>query len=97
MLSCYENSIYIAAIIKKVEAGIEAIEKHFPKIVFLDINLVDEAGNTLLERIRNWDFEVITLSENQFYTMKTHKYSSAGYLLKQITIDKLKEIIRNFQ
>jgi two-component system, LytTR family, response regulator len=63
----FKEVIHIAAVVNSVEEGIKAIKKHNPKIIILDINLNDEKGFSLMERILIGDFEIVILENSEFY------------------------------
>ena len=74
---CPELSIVSEA--DGVARGIDAIQKHHPDLVFLDIKMDDGDGFELLEKLGSIDFKVIFITftnlwkKNQFYTCKQSK------------------------
>jgi two-component system, LytTR family, response regulator len=66
------------------KSGIEAIEKHNPDLVFLDIQMPDGSGFQLLEDIKEINFEIIFTTAFDQYAIKAIKYSALDYLLKPI-------------
>ncbi len=60
-----------------------------PDLVFLDINMPGLNGFQLLEKLENFDFNVIFTTAYDEYAIKAFKFGAANYLLKPIDIDDL--------
>jgi len=71
------------------QAGITAIEKHQPDLVFLDIELGDMTAFEMLERIENVTFQVIFTTAHDHYAIKAIRYSAVDYLQKPIGREEL--------
>jgi two-component system LytT family response regulator len=87
------EGVTVSAICQNVDEAIVAIDQVQPDIVFLDIQLQRETGFDLLERIKNFQFEVIFTTAYSEYAIKAFKFSAIGYLLKPIDIEELKKAI----
>jgi two-component system LytT family response regulator len=87
------EGVTVSAICQNVDEAILAINEVNPDIVFLDIQLQRETGFDLLERIRDFQFEVIFTTAYSEYAIKAFKFSAIGYLLKPIDIEELKKAI----
>jgi two-component system LytT family response regulator len=75
------------------EEGIEAIQKHNPELVFLDIEMPRMSGFDMLEDIDNINFDVIfTTAYNQF-AIRAIKFSALDYLLKPINKEDLQKAV----
>lgn len=75
------------------KAGIEAIEKHQPDLIFLDIEMPHINGFDVLTATKNYKYKVIfTTAYNQF-AIKAFKFSAIDYLLKPIDFEELKEAV----
>lgn len=75
------------------KAGIDAIKKHQPDLVFLDIEMPHINGFDVLTATKNYPYKVIfTTAYNQF-AIKAFKYSAIDYLLKPIDFEELKEAV----
>ena len=69
------------------KAGIDAIEKHQPDLVFLDIEMPHINGFDVLIATKNYKYKVIfTTAYNQF-AIKAFKFSAIDYLLKPIDFE----------
>lgn len=75
---------------ENVQSGIEAIEKHQPDIVFLDIQMPDGTGFDVIRSIDNKNFEVIFITAHEEFAIKAIKFSALDYLLKPIDTTELK-------
>jgi len=76
-----------------VKSGLEALEKHNPDIVFLDIQMPDGTGFDLLKQLKNWDFEVIFTTAYDQYALDAFHLSAIGYLLKPINEQELHKAV----
>jgi len=72
-----------------VQTGLEAIKKHRPDVVFLDIEMPYGNAFDLLEQLDNIDFEIIFVTAYRDYAIKALNLSAAYYILKPIDIDEL--------
>lgn len=71
------------------EAGIEAIEKLKPDLVFLDVQMPNMSGFDVLQKLAPIDFEVIFVTSYDQYAIKAFKFSAIDYLLKPLDKDDL--------
>lgn len=72
-----------------VETGVEAIKKHQPDLIFLDISMPDGTGFDLLGKIQNQKLDVIFTTATDKHAIKAIKYSALDYLLKPIDVEEL--------
>ncbi len=77
--------------------GIELIKSVKPDIVFLDIQMEDDSGFTLLESIESIDFEVIFITSFDKYAIKAIKFSALDYILKPVKADNLKDALKKYK
>ena len=75
---------------ENVQSGIEAIEKHQPDIVFLDIQMPDGTGFDVIRSIDNKNFEIIFITAHEEFAIKAIKFSALDYLLKPVDTAELK-------
>lgn len=87
------DNLHIVGEADGVHSGLEAINKHSPDLVFLDIRLKDGEGFDILKKLNRIDFKVIFISGFQDYAMKAVKFRPLEYLLKPVTIADLKNAI----
>ena len=93
----FPNKFIIAEKCDSVDAGVVAIKKHEPDLVFLDIQMPEKNGFELFKHFDVINFEVIfTTAFNQF-AIKAIKRSALDYLLKPINHVELSEAVRKFE
>ncbi len=72
-----------------VSAGIEAIQEHKPDLVLLDVEIGEEKGFDLLNRIQDYSFQLIFITAHNEYALDAFKFSAIDFLLKPIDQDEL--------
>ncbi len=87
----------VVEICSSADKGIEAIEKHKPQLVFLDIEMPNKNGFGVLDHFPNPDFEIIFVTAYENYSLKAIKVSTLDYLLKPINQEELEVAIAKFK
>ncbi len=77
--------------------GKEVIESKKPDLVFLDIEMPNGNGFTLLSSFQKLNFEVIFTTAYSEYALKAIKFSALDYLLKPIDLDELKKAVEKYK
>lgn len=85
--------VEICDMAENVPAGVKAIQKHQPDLVFLDIEMPEYSGFQLLDFFDKIDFEIVFATAYNNYALKAFQVSAIGYLLKPIEIDALVKIV----
>lgn len=88
-LGKYCSHVEVLALADSVKSGIEAIHKHQPDIVFLDVEMPYGNAFDLLEQVKDARFETVFVTAFSHYAMKALNLSASYYLLKPIEIDEL--------
>ena len=79
------------------EAGIEAIKKGKPDLVFLDIEMPRMNGFEMLEQFSEIPFAVIFTTGYDQYAIKAIRFSALDYLLKPIDPKELVAAVHKVQ
>jgi two-component system LytT family response regulator len=85
--------------IKGVASTLDEAEELFlevkPDLIFLDVELGNELGFYLLDRLMKYgiNFSVIFTTAYDKYAVKAIKYSALDYILKPVKLDDLKQAI----
>ena len=93
-LNDYCPSVQIAVIAETAESGIEAIIKHKPDIVFLDVQMPGMSGFDLLAHFPEIHFDIVFITAHDHYAIKAIRFSALDYLLKPIQIDELMAAVK---
>ena len=73
--------------------GHEAILKHKPDLIFLDIELPDGTGFDLLNKFSQIPFKIIFITGHQEYALDAIKVSALDYILKPVDEGELKAAV----
>jgi two-component system LytT family response regulator len=79
--------------VKTVDEAVVRISKTVPEIIFLDVNLNDENGFDLLERVKPIVSSIIFVSAYSEYAIRAFKFSALDYLLKPLDIVELRSAV----
>lgn len=93
IISCCSN-VEIITECESGEGGLKAIEEGQPDIVFLDVEMPRMNGFTLLQQLKNRDFELIFTTAYDHYAVKAIRFSALDYLVKPIETEDLKAAVK---
>ncbi len=82
--------IELVAKCPNVTSAVEAIERHRPSVVFLDIEMPNFAGYEIIQFFENIDFQIIFVTAYDKYAIRAFEIAAVDYLLKPVDIDRLK-------
>ena len=85
--------INITATANGGQKGIEAIKKHQPNLVFLDIEMPHKNGFDVLTETKQYNYDVIFTTAYDQFAIKAFKFSAIDYLLKPIDIVELQQAV----
>ncbi|MBA5792344.1 response regulator transcription factor [Flavobacterium sp. xlx-214] len=81
-----------------VKEGAEAIEKYYPDLVFLDIEMPEANGFELFDKVKKDSFEVVFVTAfSQYLEKSVNDIGCFGYLYKPLEREKLLRIFERFQ
>jgi two-component system LytT family response regulator len=93
LLEKHFENISVVGTADGVESGLEAIMKHSPDLVLLDIRMEDGLAFDLLNRLDHIDFKIIFITAYEEYALKAIKFSALDYLLKPVALEELRSAI----
>ncbi len=93
LINKYIPGIKVLDIAHNVDSAIDKIAEHKPDLIFLDIEMPNGNGFTLVERMKTIDFEIIFATAFDQYAIKAIKYAALDYLLKPYDLRELKQAI----
>jgi two-component system, LytTR family, response regulator len=85
--------IAVAAVTQKPEDAILLIQQHRPDVVFLDIEMPRMNGFRMLEKLNDYDFEIIFTTAYNHYAVDAIRISAFDYLTKPIAIKDLQDAV----
>ncbi|MEL7145115.1 MAG: LytTR family DNA-binding domain-containing protein [Bacteroidota bacterium] len=88
-LQDYCPSIEVIGEADGVQTGIIQIASKQPDVVFLDIQMKDGTGFDMLEKLGEFNFQVIFTTALDSFGIKAIKFSALDYLLKPVDPDEL--------
>jgi len=78
---------------ENVSQAVQIISKEQPQLLFLDIELPDGTGFTVLEKIPKYNFNIIFVTAYDNFAQKAIKHSAIDYILKPYDpLDVLKAV-----
>lgn len=76
-----------------VQAGLEALNRQPPDLLFLDVEMKDGTGFDILAQYGEVDFHTVFVTGHDRYAIKAFKYSAIDYLLKPVAPADLREAV----
>jgi len=76
-----------------VSSGLLLIEEVDPDLVFLDIEMPDGTGFSLLEKLQKVDFKVVFTTSYSDYAITAFKYSAFDYIVKPVLVENVRSTI----
>ena len=82
LLQKYCPEVAVVATCASGAEGLQAIERHHPQLVFLDVEMPHLNGFQMLEALPAVDFDLIFTTSYDQYAIKAIRFSALDYLLK---------------
>jgi two-component system LytT family response regulator len=89
--------IEIVAQCSSADAGLLAIYKHRPDLVFLDVEMPGKTGLELLGEIEEVFFDIIFTTGFDKYSLQAIRFSALDYLLKPVSVKDLSTALERFR
>lgn len=87
------KEVNIIATANSGQKGIEAIKKHQPDLVFLDIEMPHKNGFDVLAETKQYNYKVVFTTAYDQFAIRAFKFSAVDYLLKPIDIIELQQAV----
>jgi two-component system, LytTR family, response regulator len=87
------KDIVVISTASTVKNAYDAIMKHNPDLVFLDIELGDGKGFDLLQKFEKISFKIIFITAYSEYAIKAFRVNAIDYILKPVNIEELKAAV----
>lgn len=81
--------VTIIATAQNIDDALDAVVKHSPNLLFLDIQMGNKTGFDVLKQLPTRNFEVIFVTAFDQYGIQAVKFAALDYLLKPIDIEEL--------
>ena len=94
LLSNYCDHVQIVGTANHVDQGIKLVQEKKPDVVFLDIEMPEKSGFSLLKELPEINFALIFVTAYDQYAIKAFEVSAIDYLLKPIEIERLQEAVK---
>lgn len=96
-LKQYCPQVQIASLCHSADEGIEAIKKHSPDLVFLDIEMPGKNGFEVIRHFPDPSFDIIFATAYNQFALQAFKAAALDYLLKPVDAEDLKKAIDRFE
>lgn len=81
--------VTIIATAQNIDDALDAVVRHSPNLLFLDIQMGNKTGFDVLKQLPTRNFEVIFVTAFDQYGIQAVKFAALDYLLKPIDIEEL--------
>lgn len=88
------QEVEIVSICNNAAAGLTAIKKYSPDLIFLDVEMPKMNGFEMLEQLPQVSFEIIFTTSYDQYALKAIRFSAIDYLLKPVDNEELQRAIQ---
>jgi two-component system LytT family response regulator len=93
MLASIFPEIKIVGQADAIKEALAGIQKTQPQIIFLDVQMRNETGFDLLDKMGKIDFEVIFTTAHSEFAVKAFRYCALDYLVKPIDATELQAAV----
>jgi two-component system, LytTR family, response regulator len=89
MLQMHCDNVEVIGAFMEAKAGIMAIKKEQPQLLFLDVEMPTLNGFDVLKLLEPINFEVIFVTAFSHYAVEAFEHNAIGYVTKPINSEKL--------
>lgn len=97
MIEKHCKNVEVIAKADSMQSAYEAINKHEPDLVFLDIEMPNGNAFDLLEKFKEINFDIIFITAYDHYAIRAIKFSAVDYILKPADPEELVLAITRFE
>lgn len=97
LLNEVTEEVEVLLVATRVEEALAAIDKFDPELIFLDIELGNERGFSVLKSVRKINFDVIFTTSHIDNNISEIRACSISYLPKPVILAELEDALRKFQ
>ena len=97
LLKEYCANVQVLETCNDAETGLNAIERHKPDLVFLDIEMPQMNGFEMLQRLPQINFAIVFTTGYDQYAIKAFHFSALDYLLKPIEPKELTDAVKKVE
>ena len=84
------NNITEAATVDEAKKTIDTAP---PQLIFLDIQMQGENGFDLLDKVTDFNFEIIFITAHNQFAVKAFRYNALDYLMKPVDADEFRAAV----
>ncbi len=92
-LKNYCPSVQVVELASGGQQGIEAIQRHQPDLVFLDIEMPHKNGFDVLNETVALNYNVVFTTAYDSFAIRAFRHSAVDYLLKPVDISELQQAV----
>ncbi|WP_118953292.1 LytR/AlgR family response regulator transcription factor [Taibaiella helva] len=96
-LDRYCPDVHVVGEADSVEAAVSEIERHNPMLLFLDINMPQENGFALFQKISDPSFQTIFVTAYDSYALQAIRQHALDYILKPLNVKSLSAAVDRAQ
>ena len=85
------NNITEAATVDEAKKTIDTAP---PQLIFLDIQMQGENGFDLLDKVTDFNFEIIFITAHNQFAVKAFRYNALDYLMKPVDADEFQAAVK---
>lgn len=94
MLSLFFPALDVAGEAATVQEALLAMETVKPQLIFLDVQMNNENGFELLDKVSGFNFEIIFITAHHEFAVKAFRYNALDYLMKPIDPDEFQSAVK---